>query len=209
MAIYTTFFVCSPDELIHMFPGWRPPLAVPVRRQFTNPFTGELTTVESREPDWPEDEEADGPELDYHVVSIDGDYADYLEGRLPPLVRACAHCAAKGLTEVELGPLAEALGVEPKFEYPLYAPPSWETTLLQELPPEMLPRLLSSDEKELQSVAERWAAKMSTPEHTHSVSGERLCDDWAASDAMDILRPIADLARRSLDSQRLYLLTEA
>src|SRR5262245_26351940 len=32
MAIYTTFFLCKPPELPGGFPGWRLPLAQPVRR---------------------------------------------------------------------------------------------------------------------------------------------------------------------------------
>jgi len=46
MAIYTTFFLCKPEELPGGFPGWRLPLAKPVRREFRNPFTGELSVVE-------------------------------------------------------------------------------------------------------------------------------------------------------------------
>src|SRR5262249_44810119 len=55
MAIYTTFFLCKPEELPGGFPGWRLPLAKPVRREFRNPFTGELSVVETHDPDWPRD----------------------------------------------------------------------------------------------------------------------------------------------------------
>jgi cysteine-rich repeat protein len=55
MAIYTTFFLCRPEELPGGFPGWQPPLATPVRRELRNPFTGQVVVVESREPQWPED----------------------------------------------------------------------------------------------------------------------------------------------------------
>jgi hypothetical protein len=207
MAIYTTFFLCKPEELSGRFPGWRPPLPAPVRRQFKNPFTGEMSTIETREPEWPE-EGQDTVERDYQVVAIEGNYEDYLEGRLPPSVRACPHWGAKGLTEVELGPLAEALGVEPTFQFPLYGPPS-SGAVLQELPPEMLSKLVSQDQRGFQAVAAKWAARMSTPEHTHSVTGAKLNDGWAAREAMEILRPIVALTRQATCGQRMYLLIEA
>src|SRR5262249_52264060 len=158
--------------------------------------------IETREPDWPEEEDA--LERDYQVVSIEGDYKDYLEGRLPPSVRSFPHWAAKGFTEVELGPLARAVGAEPKFEYPLYGPPS-AGAFLQQLPRDMVSKLASQDQRGLQAVAEKWAATMSTPEYTHSVSGVRVNDGWTASDAMEILGPIVALARRAAGGQSMYL----
>ena len=53
MAVYTTFFLCRPEELPGGFPVWRPPLAAPVRREFRNPLTGQVQVVETREPEWP------------------------------------------------------------------------------------------------------------------------------------------------------------
>jgi hypothetical protein len=50
---------------------------------------------------------------------------------------------------------------------------------------------------------------MSTPDYTHSVSGERLNDGWAANEAMEILQPIVALARQAAAGQRMYLLIEA
>src|SRR5579859_7027686 len=119
MAIYTTFFVCDPQQLVAGFPGWRLPLPKPVKRKFKNPFTGKMMTVETREPEWAEGEGADPMDREYQVVTIEGSYEDYLEGRLPSFVQRQPHWAAKGLTEIELGPLAEAVGVEAKFEFPL------------------------------------------------------------------------------------------
>jgi hypothetical protein len=207
MAIYTTFFLCKPEELHGGFPGWRPPLAAPVRRQFKNPFTGELSTIETREPEWLEEGE-EVFERDYQVVAAEGNYKDYLEGRLPPFIRACPHWAAKGLTEVELGPLADALGVVPTFEFSLYCPPSAGATL-QQLPLDMPSKLVSQDQPGLQAIAEKWAARMSTPEYTHSVTGVRLNDGWTASEGMGILRQIVTLARQAAVGQRMYLLIEA
>ena len=48
MAIYSTFFLCKPEELSSGFPGWRPALPESVRREVTNPFTGKTMTIETR-----------------------------------------------------------------------------------------------------------------------------------------------------------------
>src|SRR5262249_9736786 len=177
--------LCKPEELPGGFPGWRLPLAKPVRREFRNPFTGELSVVETHDPDWPED----APEVlgrEYQVVEIEGSYEDYLESRLPPFVRACPHWAAKGLTEVELYPLLKTAGVAGSMECPIYSPPS-SSAFVKQLPPEFLAKLGSLDQNAL---ATRWAAAMSTPEHTHSVSGVKLSDGWTAIEALEILQPL-------------------
>ncbi len=132
MAIYTTFFLCTPGELLLGFPDWRLPLPQPVRRERRNPFTGELIIVESREPEWPGDSDLEPPR-NYQVATIEGRYEDYLERRLPEFVRACAHWAAKGLTEATVGPLLKAASVDGSWEFAIYSPPSSDATL-QELP---------------------------------------------------------------------------
>jgi hypothetical protein len=208
VAIYTTFFVCDAKQLAAGFPGWRLPLRKPVKRKFKNPFTGEMTTVETREPEWPDDKDVEPMDREYQVVAIEGDYAAYLEGRLPPFVQRQPHWAAKGLTEVELSPLAQAHGVEAKFECPLYGSPS-SGAVLQELPSELLPKLASLDAKGLKALAGKWASAMSTREHTHSVTGVKLSDGWSKSDALEILQPIVALAQKAIAGQRMYLLTEA
>lgn len=204
MAIYATFFLCNPGELLGGFPGWRLPLAKPVRRKSHNPFTGQESIIETREPEWPE-EAGDEAGQGYQVVAIKGRYEDYLEGRLPPFVRSCPHWAATGLTGVELGPLCEVAGVGSEFECPIYGPPS-SGAVVQQLPPGLLAKLAALD---LKAVAKLWAAAMSTPKHTHSVSGVKLSDGWSAADASAILKPLVALARQATAGQHLYLLTEA
>jgi len=204
MANYSTFFVCKPEELAGGLPGWRLPLAQPVRREFRNPFTGKASVVESREPEWPEGAFEDlGRE--YRVVAIEGRYEDYLEGRLPPFVRSCPHWATKGLSELELAPLCEAVRLKPELECVIYSPPS-SGAVVQQLPAELLAKLASLDDE---AVAGRWAAAMSLPEHTHSVSGEKLSDGWVTHDALAKLRALKALAREAAAGQRLYLLIEA
>lgn len=208
MAIYSTFFLCDRDKLSGMFPSWRAPLAEPVVRELKNPFTGALTRVSSREPDWPDEAVENFHGQDYRVVSIQGDYRDYLEGRLPPGVRAQPHWATKGLTAIELSPLAEAAGTEPALDVALYAPPSFAATL-DEVNPDLVLALGAADDQTLDSIAARWAATMSSPSYTHSVTGEKLEDGWSTADALEILRPLVALIGRASAEQRLYLLTEA
>lgn len=203
MAVYTTFFLCRPEALPGGFPGWQLPLSKPVRRKVRNPFTGEQLVVESREPDWP-DEPGDESAREYRVVAGAGRYEDYLEGRLPPFVRECPHWAAKGLTDLELAPLLEVVGVPGAMEHPIYSPPS-SGAVVQQFPAEFLSKLGSLDQK---TIAKRWAAAMSTPEHTHTISGLKLSDGWEASDAEAILKPLVALACRAPAGHYLYLLIE-
>lgn len=203
MAIYTTFFLCKPDELLTGFPGWRLPLIAPVRREFRNPFTGEVSLVETREPEWPDERETVWRE--YGVVESRGRYEDYLEGRLPAFVRSRPHWATKGLTEVELRPLCEAAGVGAEFVCPIYGPPS-SGAVVQRLPPGLFAELPALD---LEAVAVRWAAAMSTPQRTHSESGVKLSDGWSAADASALLKPFVALARQATAGRELFLLVEA
>jgi hypothetical protein len=86
VAIYTTFFLSDPQQLASGFPGWRAPLPKSVKRQFKNPFSGETSTVETQEPEWADSDGAELTDREYQVVSIEGNYEDYLEGRLPSFV---------------------------------------------------------------------------------------------------------------------------
>lgn len=208
MTIYSTFFVCNTEKLPDGFPGWRPPLLKPVRRKVKNPFTGKMTILETRAPEWSDEEESTSLAREYKVVAITGKYEDYLEGRLRPFVRAQPHWCAKGLTEVELNPLGQAAGVEPALETTLYSPPS-SGALLQQLRPELLAKLLVLDKEGVKAIGERWAATMSTPRYTHSVTGKKISAGCSAEDALAILEPILELARQVSDQQGMYLLIEA
>src|SRR5262245_1209607 len=105
MAIYTTFFLCHPNELLPSFPGWKEPLAVPVKRTRMNPFTREQVTVVTREPEWNEVGSSELQVPEFEVVSIEGSYARYLEQRIPRSIQLRPHWCAKNLTSIELAPL--------------------------------------------------------------------------------------------------------
>ena len=204
MAIYTTFFLARPEELTSGFPGWKPPLPAPVRREFRHPFTKQLVSIETREPAWPAEEER-GAIPQYRAVAIQGRYEDYLENRLPPFVRQQQHWAAKGLTDIEVEPLLRAIGVGTELESPIFAPPS-SGAVLREFPPEFIPKLSESDRI---GVARQWAAEMSTPEHTHSVTGNKLSDGWTTEQASQIVNPLLALTQKASPGQQMYLLIEA
>ena len=196
MAIHTTFFVCAPGDLPGGFPGWRLPLEESVRREVRNRFTGAVSIIETREPDWSDAAETPAPAPE--VAEIHGRYEDYLEARLPALVRARPHCAAKDLTEVELRPLCDAVGVEPDMSRPLYGPPSAGGHLVR-LPPALLAAVRTADPDAL---AGRWAA-LSTFEHADPAAGDRLSNGWTVTEAADTLRALAAGA-----GQEAYLLTD-
>ena len=61
----------------------------------------------------------------------------------------------------------------------------------------------------LEALAVSWAARLSTDDYTHSLTGTKLNDGWATSEAMQALQPIAALASHATPDQRMYLLIEA
>lgn len=209
MAIYTTFFVCQPEDLVRGFPGWLPPLPNPIRREVRNPLTKQMMVIETRKPEWPP-EGAQTPSAMPHrtVTSIPGSYEDYLEGRIKPFVRGKLHWCAKGVTQIELDPLGEVLGLPLLLETALYAHPGSGASL-QRLREELPKKLGVLDDTAIEEVASSWAARMSAPEFTHSVSGNKLSDGWTAEQAIKILQPLVVLSRQADPRAAMYLLTEA
>ena len=98
--------------------------------------------------------------------------------------------------------------MEPALEIALYSPPSCGA-MLDEIRPDLAAKLATADDRALEAIAARWAAAMSTPKYTHSVTGVRICDGWSPADALDLLQPIVALIRQASSGQRLYLLVEA
>jgi len=209
LAIYSTFFLAQPDQLPVAFPDWKPPLPEPVTRKSINPFTREEMTITTCAPEWegfdPDNMAFPAPQ----VVAIEGDYQTYLENRIPPFVQSQPHWCAKNLTNVELEPLVAAATGAPdtKVESALYAHPAIGCGL-EQIPDDFIARVKPPSDADLQAIAEQWAKTMSTREHTHSVSGDRLSDDWSVDDALRLLNPIVELLKQHSDAQSLYLLIE-
>jgi hypothetical protein len=80
--------------------------------------------------------------------------------------------------------------------------------MLDEVNHNLVIELATADDQALEAIAARWAATMSTPDYTHSVTGEKLEDGWSTADALDVLRPLVGLVRQASSEQRLYLLVE-
>lgn len=210
MAIYTTFFLCEPPELPAAFPAWKLPLPQPVSRTRVDPFTGEEMTVETRAPEWEDMDPNNMPMPEMDVVPVKGDYETFLQERIPQFVQSKPHWCAKDLTSVELGPLVTATtGPEERpLETALFAHP-FSSAGIEQFPNGFVAHLQAADESALNAISEKWAAEMSTPDYTHSVSGERIQDDMTVDEALSVVRPLAQLAKKQQDAQTMYLLTEA
>lgn len=208
MAIYSTFFLCDRETLPLLFPGWRPPRDVPVVREVKNPFTGEMTRVSSREPDWPDDA-SDTPLSDgYQLIRIEGNYEQYLEARLAPEIRGRPHWCTKGLMEDEMAELGAAAGVEPALDVALYAPPRVAATLA-EMHRELVLQLAAADGRRLAEIASCWGGAMSMSDYVRTVPDDRTEGDPACAYEFGVIEAIAALARRASSDERLYLLMEA
>jgi len=109
------------------------------------------------------------------------------------------------LTDIEVEPLLSAIGANAQLESPIYAPPSLGA-VLREFPPDFIYKLIGSNQAQ---IAQRWAAEMSSPQHTHSVTGNKLSDGWTTDEASQLLTPIVSLAREASPDERMYLLIEA
>jgi len=209
MAVYSTFFLCEPERLPEGFPGWKLPLAEPVERQIVHPLTRERITIRTREPEWEDYDPNDFQMPEYHGVSIEGDYQTYLEERLPPFVQKQDHWCTKRLTSVELDPLVAVVvdTNEPSLDFPLYSPPPF-LSALQVFPKRFVEILETADDAAIRAIADRWAGEMSTPKFTHSVSGQRIHDDWTIEEARNVLDPIVALIKKRHPNEILYLLIE-
>ncbi len=207
MSAYSTFFVCTPDELTAGFPEWRPPLQAPVRRQFVDPWTKEVVTVETVEPEWPDEASAQPFVPTFDVMPMQGNYQDYLEGRLPPVVRDRPHWCSKGLTQIQLDPLGEACGLGRVLKSALFCQPDLSSQLLQ-LHAGLVEILSSIEGRTLKKCAKRWAKLMSHRNHTHSMTGVRMREGWKRDHAMAILNPLQELAIRCDNGKAVYLLIE-
>jgi len=198
MAIYTTFFVMSAAALTLAFPDWKPPLPELETRVVTT-FFG-TRTILTREPRFePSTQSSTQPE----IAIIRGDYADYLEKRLPDSVAKAPHWAAKGLTLVELDPLGDLVDGRPVLQEALFSPPP-QSSVIYEVRREVLGAIVASPDV----FAQKWAAIMSTREHTHSQTGVRVSPDWSTEDASRIIRQLVTLASKVTDGASLYLLIE-
>jgi hypothetical protein len=209
MAIYSTFFLARPIDLLSGFPDWKPPLPKPIVRHVKNPFTGEAMTVTTNAPDWDDVESEDHQLSEIRVVAGSGDYDAYLEGRVPEFVRQSPHSCLKNLTNIDIEPLvAAATGrAVAQLQSAIFAPPT-KRSLVLAIPDELVAALATVDEPSLRRIAEAWAAELSTPDYTHASDGQRISDDRTTDEMLEIVNFLASLARCRTDGHCMYLLLE-
>jgi hypothetical protein len=106
-----------------------------------------------------------------------------------PFVRDRPHFCCLQITDMELEPLAEALGVEATFEWPLYAPGK-VTHVLVQLPDAMVSKLASIAERALDEIV----GVVAEARRVHPLS------------LRYIVRHIAALARKARPQEKMYLL---
>jgi len=143
---YTVVFRATSAEIARTFLGWRRPVA-PRAVTKKNPFTGKDQNVSTTEPE----PSAPGPfasawDLRPRDVRAEG-YEAYLEGRVPPEIRALPHRMMKRV-ETELLVLVEELIKTKGAEIPnaLYPPDGCTTALpLERLPDVVTKELRAAD----------------------------------------------------------------
>jgi hypothetical protein len=200
MAVYTTFFAGNEVDLDEGFLGWRRPLAAPVKRTSVNPFTKQSYTYDDWEPE--DDDVGDEPAFPRKLVTaIKGDYAAYLEGRLPDRVRSLQHLAVKSVLSPQVDELLAVLAKEGVDRlHPARFPPrrAESGAMLDVLPDAGVLVLAKSTDGELVDAARQL-----------STEGLFADDRWPADACADLFRSLRGLAiqatRRTL---RMFLLTE-
>lgn len=105
---------------------------------------------------------------------------------------------------MELHPLGELIDGKPALDVGLFAPSSRSAHIMV-FRPSAVDGILTTQSH----LAQKWAARVSTPRYMHSADGSnRLRDDWSVVDALRILRPLGDIAKKVGSEERFYLLLE-
>ncbi|XAM01513.1 hypothetical protein OT109_08960 [Phycisphaeraceae bacterium D3-23] len=206
MAIYSTLFLATSDDLLQMFPDWKAPLSTPRDLVVRNPFTGEEKRTTSTEPEWKEEENIVLSKHD--VVGIEGDYLRFLEQRIPDSMRERPHICSKGFTHIEYEPLSSLLGIEPLLEPAFYAPPSAGAIVLVFNDP-FRQTLAEIDDDRTSDIAFKWAEAMSSPEYTCNRDGKQIAEGWAPEFASSVLEPLKAISTDGWRNELcLFLLIE-
>lgn len=203
MTSYTTFFLCTPDELATGFPNWKPPLKKPVLRRVKNPAGG-FFTIPSIAPEWPEYAEVPLEQLGERRSSEE----EFSESRLPAVVRDHPHFATELIGTSPLTVLSDVIGASSTFELALCAPPIVSQQLV-EFPEPMFSKLKTLDVNELPAIAGRWAEKLLPPDDWEPEEGEPVEEPWSVEFALSILEPMVGLAKQAEDGERMYMFVKA
>jgi hypothetical protein len=200
MTMYSTLFLAEPSALAPAFQTW-----LTCHSQKRNVAGWPSANEDNREI---AETESNRRTPDRAIRSPDS-YPGYLELRIPTFVQNQSHWCAKNLCSVELNPLIlAATGVDTlKLESALVFRET-ASAILEVFPNDFVVSLQRASEFVIRHGAAKWAAMMSTPQFTHSVSGVRVEDDWTVEGALHLLRPIVELSRAKTNNQHLYLLVE-
>ncbi|WP_394849616.1 hypothetical protein LZC95_19465 [Pendulispora brunnea] len=160
MAVYTTFFVATVEELYAALPNWVKPLEHPVKRTRTNPFTGESVTYDSWEPEDVFAAASGEPPAEPRAPSIvtgAGDYEAFLHARLPKGVRSLPHFAGKSILPPHTQQLLAAIASreEEALAPALFPSPSTRSgAMLDRLPAWGIEALAAVRDEELRALGE-------------------------------------------------------
>src|SRR5690242_8476949 len=103
MAVYTTLFSATLEELEDRFPNVADPLSTPRQVTRTNPFTKSPIQIESFEPEFgpPRHQSSlfskDGAPAVRPTFLQDDDYGRYLDSLVPPRLRSIPHIGTKNV----------------------------------------------------------------------------------------------------------------
>jgi hypothetical protein len=121
MSLDSVFFLCKPEDLLEVFPGWLPPLPRPVRRTFKHAFTGEWVTAETRVPG-EDDPRFDGARWRKLVSGITREVKRKTKGHganpddhdafLLPQIRVRPHWGTCDVDHLDVARIAAACGVD-------------------------------------------------------------------------------------------------
>jgi hypothetical protein len=133
MSFFAVIFAATDPELERAFPGWRRPLAHPVKVTFVNPFTKALRTVDSWNP-------AHVGRTTPWTVGEKEDWLPFKLGKLPQV-------AMKNLFDDQIDSIFEILAGEqqPKPEVALYG----GGEMVKALSPTAIPLLASLTDADL------------------------------------------------------------
>ena len=179
-VIEYSLLVASPEELRAAAPGWKLPLAAPLKIPVITPFTQEPVAIWSTRPAEPFD-----PEVSTHVVPT-GMTATPLAG----FDNQCIDELANQLLSASGYEAARA------FDVPLVGPIAPETDGLYRVAPVLVEAFARMNDEALRAATERWVQWRKSGWHERSVSAG-VEQDWE-----DHVRLFAETSRRATSENR-------
>lgn len=169
MAVHTTLFVATDEDLGRLFPSFRQPLAEPITRIGRNPLSGQLIAARTWDPGAERPSPVPSPpSVRAHAGSTprapelpadEGD-ARALEERSPYRLRALPHVATRWVTGIELGALAKLVASDASHAPARIVEPLEEDGFVDSLPAPACAPLAKLGDDEIAGLADRWARSL-------------------------------------------------